>query len=462
MEFMALLAAIVSFIITASAFVYTFKNGRFTSLFWLALLVIAIGPSLFDVIFGLPSAALSGLNRQHLYFAPSGLSHAVIFAAGYLIVLSITYFGVSKIFRTNHNRYESFNDLISRLLMSKISIYIFLFSFIASSIIAIASRRDLTREFNDFLEGGVTDYYTYFLLASTPIMAILLSQKDKKYRNVAILISIVSVLTAYFIGIRYYMFPFIGYLIWMLFLEDKKNIYVKLTKVIIFSVIVWVSLTLWGVVRGLDLRNDPFQVFTMRQIRVGGNSNSLGGAILLGNEFTTRLSYYDIVGRLMLINRFRGVEAISATLLSPIYPFIMREVGIPLPISNSKIIYDIQSGTQGSGISSGVLLFGNDWFTWGWWGMLIGGVLMGAILYFVDFIHQKKSSLWLLLGPMWTFQLIYFARGGMDVWLGIWGRYLPITLLYILISAILMAKRIPLDTKSMVVTAIYKPVSDQK
>jgi hypothetical protein len=150
----------------------------------------------------------------------------------------------------------------------------------------------------------------------------------------------------------------------------------------------------------------------------------------------------------MAIDRFRGMDSIYATLLSPIYPFILRQFKVPLPINNSKLIYDIQSGTQGSGVSAGILLFGNDWFVWGWWGLFIGGLTMGFILYFVDFIYDKKSSLWLIMGPMWTFQLIFFARGGMDLWLGLWGRYLPITLIYILLIIAFSANRIPLYTRS--------------
>jgi hypothetical protein len=203
-----------------------------------------------------------------------------------------------------------------------------------------------------------------------------------------------------------------------------------------------VGLTIWGVIRGANARDNPWAVLI-------SGSGQITEKIILGNEFATRLAYYDVAWRLENGTiEARGAESLRALFLSAIYPSVTRKLGIEVPIGNSKRIYELQTGTLNTGVSTGLLVFGNDWFTFGEWGVVIGAAVMGTILFFVDRLQSRGGALWFLLGPMWTFQLIFFARGGTDVWLGIWGVFLPITVATLVVARLADWQRAPRGASS--------------
>jgi hypothetical protein len=303
--------------------------------------------------------------------------------------------------------------------------------FVVASVVVILRRGDLTRQFNDFLDAASSPQYEmYFFLASTPMIAILV-EKGQRYRVWIYALCLGAIIVSYFIGIRYYMFPFVGFAVWLWILRLDLPIWRRTLIATLTTVASWIVLTLWGIVRDLGVRDNPLSVFRIESF------NSLALAIVVGNELPARLCYYDLMARLDYLDFFRGWEAIEATLLSFPYPLITRALGVSVPMSNSKLIYELQSGVIGSGVSTGATAFGNDWLTWGWSGLLVGGVIMGLILSLLDATYRRQGFAWLMVGPMATFQLIFFARGGTDVWLGIWGSFLPISLLLVGISFIL-------------------------
>jgi hypothetical protein len=224
------------------------------------------------------------------------------------------------------------------------------------------------------------------------------------------------------------MFPFIGFILWMYILNLRGKSLKKILYLFLMILIAWVFLTTWGIIRSQNARDNPSEILR------NWSDPEFVNQVLLGNELPTRMAFYDIIARPTYLYEKRGFESISATFLSIPYPFILRAFGTDIPTSNAKKIYEIQTGVIGSGVSTGVTVFGNDWFVWGWLGIIWGGSFMGILLYAVDKLSNTKSIWWFILGPMSTFQLIFFARGGADVWLGIWGRFLPITFLLIILA----------------------------
>jgi len=414
-------------LINIIAIIYLISRNRFTSLYWSAVLMIFTGPTLSDKFLGMPYKAFEGMVGFSTPFSLEGINNAQIFALGHMIFTLVAYAVLFKFFPKKYQLHET---LIPPVLWKKLFFQILLICFVASSIIFLIYRGDLSRPFNDFLSGNVrSEYESYFFLASSPLSALgyYLYPKKKSWK---IFIGTASVIVAYFIGIRYYMLPFIGYVVWYEVITSNVSTQKKIFKMTTLAIAAWVLVTAWGIIRGLDLRNNPLEILNL-------DKTFLVDTMFVGNELPARVSYYDLMGRLQRNWIPRRFGAIEATLLEIPYPFLTRTLGVWVPLSNSKLVYVLQTGIIGSGVSTGTTVFGNDYFTWGWLGMIIGGLSMGIILYLFDSFYLEQGGAWMLIGPMATFQLVFFARGGTDVWLGIWGRYLPISVALLIFAKIL-------------------------
>jgi len=435
--------AVGNLAINAMALKIGLKRSRFSALFWLSLLLIFSLPALVDTIAGLPHGYAA--DRYYMAFphAVDGLAGGVRFAFVYSSIVCATYvafehcLGMARRPSSNRN-----GRLLIWMTRSDTLITMLALSFVVSIGCIAARHWDLSHPFNEFLAWDATpEYETYFFLASTPLIALLVQRKPRQTGWI-ILVCGMSAVAAYFLGVRYYMFPFIGYAVWFSLNHPAIRLGTKFRRIGLACLGAWVVLTLWGVIRAANARDNPWAELS------GAGVGEITEKILLGNEFGTRLAYYDLAWRLESgIIESRGIESLKALFLSPIYPMLQRYLNIVVPISNSKRVFELQNGVLGKGASTGVLVFGNDWFTFGKWGVIIGAVVMGTILFFVDRLQSRGGTLWFLLGPMWTFQLIFFARGGTDVWLAIWGMFLPITLA-ILIAARLIDRGRPLRTLS--------------
>ena len=260
---------------------------------------------------------------------------------------------------------------------------------------------------------------------------------QRRSRGLALVVAGASVIVAYFDGIRYYMFPYVGYLVWSRFIERRKRITPERIALIVAAIVVsWLGLTYWGILRGSGMRATPIEAIGQL------NSQDVTESLLLGNEFSTRLAYYDLSYRMWNeLVPTRTVDEIVATLGSTVYPIVLRPFGWTPPTSNSKIIYEIQSGQIGTGISTGALPFGNDWVTWGTIGCAVGGVIMGFLLAGFDELHARQGVIWILVGALSAYQLIFFARGGTDVWLGLWGRAMPLSIALFVMARLLAIMR---------------------
>jgi hypothetical protein len=406
--------------LSLAAFLLTLRNRAFSALYWFCLLAVFVVPALLDVLFGLPALAWLGVFRVYNPDAEQGIHRALLFALGHVGVTAAVYFPLAR--RLPAEGDAAHRGAFGRWMRRSPSLVpVLALCFLAAAAAVFAFRGDLTRQFNDFLEADARPQYeTYLLLAASPLTALLL-EKGRAGRAAGWLLGAASVVVAYFIGIRYYMFPYLGYMVWMAIVHVRAGIVAKVAVLLLVASTAWLLLTAWGVVRGLGLRDNPTAVLDYY------DPVAAREAALAGNELAARLAYYDLMVRMEKTPEFSGFQAVTATLLAAPYPMLLRPLGIETPLSNSKRVYDLQSGTRGTGISTGTTVFGNEWFTWGWWGIPIGGIGMGALLALVDLLHRRRGAAWMLLGPMATYQLIFFARGGTDVWLGLWGRFLPLT-----------------------------------
>lgn len=409
-------------------------KSYFSTLYWLSLATIFTIPLCFDLLFGLPEQAFIGRVRYLAPYAQYGIVSATYFSFGHIIVTCITYYVCIKILL--HKESKQSNSHLSWIIYSNSAWKIFFIVFILSSLFSIYKRIDLSRPFNEFLDpSSKPSYEAYFYFASSPIISILLYRRGgKKFTSIVI---ILSTIVAYYFGVRYYMFPFIGYYVWVDILSEHKTLMQKVRKLILFGIFAWIALTMWGIIRGLNIRNNPTAIIEDPLLVEYSYGSTLKEQLLLGNEFPTRMACYDIISRLNYLQQYRGIDSVISTFISFLYPSILRLLNIEFPVSNAKLIYQIQTGITGSGVSTATTIFGNDWFTWGWLGILIGGVYIGLILALGDFVYNKRNTLWIIIGPMWTFQLIFFVRGGTDFWLWIWGRYLPITIVLLILIRLL-------------------------
>jgi len=421
-------AAIALVLLTFANLWCCLGKRHFTGLYWFSILAVFCAPAAVDVFAGLPEEALQGSNMLYFPFAENGRYAAVIFALLHTVISSAVYWSLARGWPLGTQRPVEPSPSALRYLRNNRLLAVMSVCFVASALFYIVARFDLSRQFSDYMDANAApEYQGYFYLASTPLAALLAYRRDIapvwKW-----IVCFVAALTAYFIGIRYFMFPFVIFLAWTGLLELRQSVKLKMLWLALGTAAGWVVATLWGIVRLLNVRNDPLAIV-----------NALGiDRILItlgrGNELTARLACYDIIGRASDSSYPRGLSAIGAMLLSSVYPAVLRSAGIPLPVSNSQMAYEITSGTAGTGVSTGMTMFGNDWFVWGWAGAAIGGVALGILLFLVDHMQSRVSRLWIVAGPMASFQLIFFARGGTDVWLNTWGRFLPITLFLLLLG----------------------------
>lgn len=435
---LTLTPAVLAVALNAACALWSLRHSAFSALYWSSLAAVCTVPLVLDVLFGLPEQSFLGSVGRLTMFAEYGIQSAAVFALGHIAISAASY-GLVRALVVRMGAFKNRDADGSRawLVQSSYSVAVFGAVFLASSIVAIAQRSDLSRDFNDFLDPGANPQYeTYFFLASSPLIAMLWAKRVRSRFQVGMVTGI-AVAVAYFLGIRYYMFPYVGYVLWMYTIDKPGSTYSRLRRALLIGAVAWGALTLWGVVRALGIRDNPFALVDDPSIFDETFGYSLLDRLLVGNELSTRLTYYDLMARLEFAGSFRGFDAIAATVQSAVYPFILSSVGVPLPISNAKLIYELQSGVVGTGVSSGSTVFGNDWFSWGWWGMLVGGIGMGTLLVVGDAAHHRRGVLWLIVGPMWTYQLIFLARGGTDVWLGLWGRFLPIALVLLVATRVL-------------------------
>jgi len=400
------------------------KHRRYSTLYWLSLIAVFSLPALLDSISGLPSMAFDDFYYWLFPHISRAIFPALLFALIHISATATVYFIVLNI-GTNKKKPLSYLfrfRLRPWVIRSKIFLAVFGFTFLVSSAIILWRRADLSRQFNDFLELGTSPTYEYyFYFASTPLIAVLLAGK-KRTRWVAWPIALFAFVVSYFVGIRYFMFPFLGYLVFSRILESKLTFYRRILLLGLAMIIGWVSLTFWGIIRATGTRASPSQVFERM------DSRDIADRVVVGNELTARLAYYDLMMRLSESGFHRGLDTIRASVLAPVYPFILKRLGIDTPLSNSKLTYEIQTGVVGTGVSTGALAFGNDWLSFGWYGAPLGGCFIGLLLGILDLLHRDRRTTWYIIGPMSTYQLIFFARGGTDVWLGLWGRFIPISL----------------------------------
>jgi hypothetical protein len=310
----------------------------------------------------------------------------------------------------------------------------FLLCFLVAGAVMVHRRATLSRDFNDFLDtGAAPEYETYFFLASAPVMSILLA---KGLKGPALIVATASILVAYFNGIRYYMFPFIGYFVWLQIIKGyKQTRFARLFAILIALAIGWLGLTYWGILRGTNMRGNPIEAAKTL------DRQAVLQTLIQGNEFVARLAYYDLSARLYTDRQIplRIGDETLATFGSMVYPLLLRPFGWTPPISNSKAIYEIQTGIIGTGVSTGSLPFGTDWLSWGSLGCIFGGALMGIILAGFDETFKRGGVLWLLIGPLSAYQLVFLARGGTDVWLGLWGRVMPLSIMLMALARVFSA-----------------------
>lgn len=425
---MLVVAILLGAVVLANA-VYLFFQRRFSSLYWFSVLIVFSFPAVMDLMFGLPAQRYEGLNDFYFPYVERGMRNALWYSAGHIIISSLTYHYIIMIYRGRESSASGENPNIQWWSVSGNLRNILWLCFWLSGFVIIYFKFDLSQEFNIFLkEGARAEYQNYFWFASTPLIAILMTYKKNNLRSIAI-VSIFSVIVAYFTGIRYYMFPFIGYVFWQTLLSINVSGIRRLLALFLVAAMAWTFLTLWGIVRREEIREQPLTVLEK-------DTDVLVDSAL-GNELGARLAYYNLLGMPESKYEFRGYTAVRATVLSAFYPALLQPFDIEVPISNSKRVFEIVSDTKGTGISIGTTVFGNDWFNWGWSGFIVGGVFMGLLLSMVDVIQDRKGSMWILLSPMMVYQLIFFARGGTDVWLGLWGRFLPLTILMFVLAHML-------------------------
>jgi len=396
-----------------------------SALYWLCLALVFSLPVILDTTIGVPYTAAS----VRLPFLYVGMLPGVAFAFVHIVSTVLSWHWIRPKLRSSHAVTLYPTDI------SQLSALPFILCFVISGGAMIYQRADLTKQFNDFLDvNSAPQYATYFFLASAPLMTILVQRRS---RGLVLAIAGASVIVAYFNGIRYYMFPFVGYLVWSRFIESRTKIKPERIALIIGAVVIgWIGLTYWGILRGSGMRATPIEALSEL------NSQDVTESLLLGNEFSTRLAYYDLSYRMW--NGFvppRPVDEIEGTLGSMVYPIVLRPFGWMPPTSNAKVIYEIQTGQMDTGVSTGALPFGSDWVTWGTIGCALGGVIMGFLLAGFDELHARRGLVWILVGPLSAFQLIFFARGGTDVWLGLWGRAMPLSIALFIAARLLAIMR---------------------
>lgn len=416
--------ALAVFILSVWQFIAGLKCRRFSALFWLALILFFTCPACIDVIFGLPIIASVGPFGRYFSLAEQGLSVAFPYVFGYTVLIILGQYAVRRILRPlavvrqKSWLFIALNSHRSELLFGS--------CFLLACAIALWSRRDLTRDFSDFLaDDAKPEYETYFLLASSPLMAIVGLRRG--FRSpVAVGIYCIIFVASYFIGIRFYMLPFIGYALWREVLEAKR-FRTQLLSIVSVVVVAWLGVTVWGVVRLMSMRNSPLAA--LRSI----DPATLTSTLAAGNELSARLALYDLTIRINGKGQMDPASVLAEQLKMGIYPAILQATGSELPSSTSKRIYDLESGTSGTGISTGATVYGWDLFNFGWWGVL-GGIAIGTFLAIVDLLQQRSSGAWMFCSPILTWSLVFLARGGADATLVPWGRAMPLAMILAIIA----------------------------
>lgn len=420
-------AVLVAGIVATAAMVLTIRRA-FSALYWWCIGLVVCFPLVSDVLQGLPPRALEDGRTVLLVYAAEGVRPAAWFALAHVLV-TIAVYGVcvrraqpskrtlapNRMQRTTGERLRSAKPL-------------FWFLLIASVAVIAIRRGDLTRVYNDFLqEGSAAQYETYTFLAASPLAAILW-REGKRARLQLMMACGAALLGAYFLGVRYYTFPFVVYVGWMFALEPRKSKFSRLAFVTGGILCGSIVFGLWGVARRSGMRDQPLAA-------AAETSAAELTSEMFGMEMPARVCFYDLMGRMAETGGFRGPEAIAIWVESAIYPRVLLLFNRSVPVSNSKRVFELQTGIRDTGVSSGATVFGNDWFAFGWAGAVVGGAIMGALLAGLDHTIWTNGMMAMLVGPLATFQLIFFARGGTDVWLGVWGRVIPIWALVFAVAA---------------------------
>jgi hypothetical protein len=231
------------------------------------------------------------------------------------------------------------------------------------------------------------------------------------------------------------MFPFVGFIVYYSVLKRRSRSRRRYVVLVSAWATGWLLLTFWGVVRDYGLRSAPLSVFAVI------DGPSLRQRLIEGNEYATRLAYYQLVETLQDEPAGISYEPVVNTIVDGIYPVIQRSLGIQPPVSTSMHIYESLFRVYGSGVSIGATIYGYDWFNWRWNGALLGGLLMGLALRFIDRLQASYPSIFVMLAPMLTYQLMFWVRGGVDFTLGLWTRSGPISLVSCTFVCMIEARR---------------------
>ena len=395
------------------------SNRRYTSLYWIAIFLVFAAPAVLDVLIGLPDVRRFSWVAASLSDARFGLFSAICFALVHVsVAIAIQRFGP----RPPVRRPLALQfDKVGRWMVASSTLRIGLLLLFSGSCIAVFwGRGDLLRPWNDFVIGHPRpEYYVYTYFASTPLVAVLAAKYGLRHW-MPLGVCAMSIGVAYCFGVRYYMFPFVGFVCMTALLRSRNSGLGKALRLGGIAAIAWVCLSLWGVIRDYNIRDSPLSLFERASPEV------VYDRLLVGNELTTRLAYYKLMYKLRSDHVNRGLRPVIDSAVDALYPMIRRSLGIREPRSTSVAIYEAVYEARGSKVSAGATVFGCDWFNWAWPGAFVGGFIMGCLLRAVDNVQRRYPALLFCAAPMLCYQMIYWARGGLDFTLGLWTRAFPI------------------------------------